>query len=204
MSTRIAHAPLLPNKSAARRHGVVASHGALVFAAAIFSGFNVVLSHCLDGGVSPLTFAAVRETVALVLLYAWAATAEGPLRWPARRHRGEFLVLGVLLGGFQILFACGVSLTDADTAALFQCIEPTTAAALGALLQQERFTATKALSALFAGGGVLLIQLAALEARHAPASNRSDDGMAPQRGSAQLLGCALLFGQVSLIVTYDD
>ena len=175
------------------RAGTIAAHGALLMGALIFSGFNVVLSDCLKNGLSPLTFAASREAAALIVMYAWAATVESPLRMPAREHHLQFMALGVLLGGFQLLFACGVALTDADTAALFQCVEPTTAAVLAVVLRLERLTPNKMLSALFAGGGVLLIQLTS--SANSPA-NASDDGQhSPLGGARQLLGCALLFGQ---------
>jgi drug/metabolite transporter (DMT)-like permease len=225
MPTEGALSALLPapkRASAADRALEVKSHAALIIAAAISSGFNVVLSQTLHGGVSPLAFAAVRDAAALILLYAWAVAVEGPLQWPAREHRTAFLALGLLLGAFQMCFAGGVALTDADTAALFQCIEPTTAALMAALLQQERLTISKSFSALFAGSGVLLIQLTSLN--HAvtnlnhtvtnfnhtvtnlnlAASASSDTSGSGGGGSgggggggtlAYTVGCALLFGQ---------
>ena len=214
--------PALKRSSAADRALAVKSHAALIVAAAISSGFNVVLSQTLHGGVSPLAFAAVRDAAALILLYAWAVAVEGPLQWPAREHRTAFLALGLLLGAFQMCFAGGVALTDADTAALFQCIEPTTAALMAALLQQERLTLRKAVSALFAGSGVLLIQLTnfnhavtnlnhtVTNLNHAAPASSDTSGVSGGGGGggggvggggggggtlAYTVGCVLLFGQ---------
>ena len=210
--------PALKRSSAADRALAVKSHAALIVAAAISSGFNVVLSQTLHGGVSPLAFAAVRDAAALILLYVWAVAVEGPLQWPAREHRTAFLALGLLLGAFQMCFAGGVALTDADTAALFQCIEPTTAALMAALLQQERLTLRKAVSALFAGSGVLLIQLTnfnhavtnlnhtVTNLNHAAPASSDTSGVSGVGGGgaggvggggtlAYTVGCVLLFGQ---------
>ena len=170
---------------------VGAAHGALVIAAVIYAGFNVVMARCLNSGVSPIAFSLVRETFAIVALYTWAAIAERPLRLPARTHRARFLLLGVFLAAFQLCFAAGIALTDASTAALFQCVEPTTAALLGALLRLERLTTAKALSALLAGGGILLMEL---DPSRAHASTNTTNG-SEANGMQRVIGCTLLFGQ---------
>lgn len=148
---------LLSTRSPSR---AAAAHVGLLAAAAIYSGFNLLLARSLSGGVSAVGFSVVREGAAIIILYGWAFCIEGPLRPPPVAHRWQFVALGAILAAFQLCFAVGVALTDGQTAALFQCIEPTTAAVIAAVLGQERLTAVKVLSAALAGGGVLLIQLA--------------------------------------------
>ena len=48
------------------------AHGALFFAAFIYSGWNVVLSSSLES-LSPVTFSLCREICAIPLLYLFAA-----------------------------------------------------------------------------------------------------------------------------------
>ena len=179
---------------------------ALLGAAAIYSGFNLVLASMLGGGVSALAFSVVREAGAIVLLYTWAAVAEAPLVLPDAAHRWHFVALGFILAIFQMCFATGVALTDAQTAAVFQCIEPTTAALLGGLLGEERLSCIKLLSALFAGAGVLLIELTSPRASSSadahgsstsvpmlPPSPPADSLLTP--GVERAIGCTLLFLQ---------
>ena len=101
------------------------------------------------------------------------------------------MLLGVFLAAFQLCFAAGIALTDASTAALFQCVEPTTAALLGALLRLERLTTAKALSALLAGGGILLMELDPSRAH----TNTNTTNGSEANGMQRVIGCTLLFGQ---------
>ncbi len=165
------------------------AHAALLGAALIYSLFNLVAAHTLLH-VDPLTFSTAREGGAALLLYIWAAKAESPLRVPSSRaDRRLFLLLGVLLASFQLCFMLGIALTSAVTAALLQCVEPTTAALMGSLVGSEPLTADKAVSALLAGGGVVCFQLRRL-------------GQGNARGEARAAGCALLFMQGVGIAAY--
>ncbi|KAJ1454052.1 hypothetical protein M885DRAFT_618549 [Pelagophyceae sp. CCMP2097] len=168
---------------------IVRAHAALCLAALIYSGYNVVLADSLKS-VSPVLFSLVREAAALVVLYFWAAVAEGPLRLPRNRPDAKlFAALGLTLGLFQLCFAVGVRLTDASTAAVFQCVEPTTAAVLAAAVGAERLTAAKVGSAVLAGAGVAVLQL-----RQSP--------HAAGAGAGRVLGALLLFCQGVGIATY--
>lgn len=188
-SDRLLHdAPLIA------RHGVTLSHFALLCAAAIYSGFNVLAARCLGSGVSPVGFSVIREAAAFPLMYCFAAYAERPLRLPSSDWL-LFAILGALLGGFQLCFAIGISLTDARTAALFQCLEPSTAAILACLLRQERLTIPKMLAAILAAGGVALITLTPAE--HAISAEESSSG--PQHRPA---GSLFLFLQGVGIACY--
>ena len=165
------------------------AHAALLSAALIYSLFNLVAAHTLLH-VDPLTFSAAREGGAALILYIWAAKAEPPLRVPSSRaDRRLFLLLGVLLASFQLCFMLGISLTSAVTAALLQCVEPTTAALMGSLVGSEPLTADKAMSALLAGGGVVCFQLRRL-------------GQEDARDKARAAGCVLLFMQGVGIAAY--
>lgn len=175
------------------RRPVAVAHGALLFAALIYSGYNVLLAQSLRH-LSPVTFSLCRELVAIPLLYAWAARAEAPVRVP--RTRGEWRYMaafGLVLGLFQLCFATGVSLTSATAAAIFQCVEPTTAAVMGAACGAEPCTWRKFVSAALAGGGVALLQLGG-----------GGGGATESAGGAGLraLGSGLLFCQGVGIATY--
>lgn len=164
--------------------GLVArAHMMLFVAALIYSGYNVLLAEALETRkVSATGLSLFREIVAVPLLYAWAWRAERPLLVPTERR---FLVLGCILGGFQLCFAIGVSLTDASTAAILQCVEPSTAALLGALVGAEPCTRTKVASALLAGAGVVALQIN-VTTGHVRATGS---------GVTRAIGCILLFCQ---------
>lgn len=164
------------------------AHGLLALAALIYSGYNVVLAKTLRTKVSATGFSLCREVLAVPLLYCWAAWQERP-SWPGEFVR--FLLLGLLLGSFQLCFAVGVGLTDASTAAIFQCVEPSTAAVLGAAIGGEACSRKKVASALLAGAGVAVLQV-----QLAPASSMHD------RPLARALGSGLLFCQGIGIALY--
>jgi len=159
------------------------AHAALLVAALIYSGYNVLLAQAL-AQLSPVAFSLCRELAAIPLTYVWAARLEGSVRLPSTKHeRARLVVLGLVLGGYQLCFATGVALTSATTAGIFQAVEPTTAAILGAALGNEPMTRRRAAAALLAGGGVLLLEVGG--------------GVRPN-----ILGCALLFCQGVGIATY--
>ena len=159
------------------------AHAALLAAALIYSGYNVLLARAL-ASLSPVAFSLCRELAAIPLTYAWAAHLEGGVRLPSTKHeRVRLLALGLVLGVYQLCFATGVALTSATTAGIFQAVEPTTAAIMGAALGLEPMTRRRAAAALLAGAGVLLLE--------------ASGGVRPN-----LLGCALLFCQGVGIAAY--
>ena len=159
------------------------AHAALLVAALIYSGYNVLLARAL-ASLSPVAFSLYRELAAIPLTYAWAAHLEGGVRLPTTKHeRVRLLALGMVLGVYQLCFATGVALTSATTAGIFQAVEPTTAAIMGAALGLEPMTRARAAAALLAGAGVLLLE--------------ASGGVRPN-----LLGCALLFCQGVGIAAY--
>ena len=168
------------------------AHGALFFAAFIYSGWNVVLSSSLES-LSPVTFSLCREICAIPLLYLFAAKFEGPLRVPGTAREWRYVVMfGGVLGLFQLCFAVGVKLTSSTAAAVFQCVEPSTAAVIGAAVGLEPCTVAKFASAILAGGGVLVLQLGSGEG----------DAAAPRPPWQRGLGSFLLFCQGVGIATY--
>ena len=159
------------------------AHAALLTAALIYSGYNVLLAQAL-ASLSPVAFSLCRELAAIPLTYAWAAHLEGGVRLPSTKHeRARLVALGLVLGVYQLCFATGVALTSATTAGIFQAVEPTTAAIMGAALGLEPMTQARAVAALLAGAGVLLLE--------------ASGGVRPN-----LLGCALLFCQGVGIAAY--
>ena len=159
------------------------AHAALLTAALIYSGYNVLLARAL-AQLSPVAFSLCRELAAIPLTYAWAAHLEGGIRLPTTKHeRTRLVALGLVLGVYQLCFATGVALTSATTAGIFQAVEPTTAAIMGAALGLEPMTRARAAAALLAGAGVLLLE--------------ASGGVRPN-----VLGCALLFCQGVGIAAY--
>lgn len=177
---------------------LLSSHLALLAGAAVYSGWNIIAALTLsDDGIDPLAFSTARELMAFPILYAVAAIFESPLKFPkSTNDRFLFAALGFVLGAFQLCFAFGVALTDAQTAALFQCIEPTTAAFLAAALRTERLTLSALLSALLAGGGVALMQLLDSD------DDSDDSNDAVSMSVSRAVGSGLLFMQGMGIALY--
>jgi len=66
--------------------GTWQAHVALLTAALIYSLYNVLTAQIFQHGrASPVAFAAIREALAIHILYIWAAVAEAPLRVPQSR-----------------------------------------------------------------------------------------------------------------------
>lgn len=205
MSARGDDIRLLAGGGFVSRHGVALSHAALFAAATIYSGFNLLAAQALNHGVSPVGFSVVREAFAFPLMYIWAAVQERPLRCPPRLHRLQFLILGVTLAAFQLCFAVGVAMTDATTAALFQCLEPSTAALLGALLRREQLTAAKCFAAVLAGSGVVLMILTAQTSQTSDGNQTSSNNGTTDRRTtppSRPLGSLFLFLQGVGIACY--
>lgn len=183
------------------------AHAALLTGALVFSGYNLVISRCLSSNeISPLAFSLARELVSIVVMYGAASLLERPLRWPSGSHQlFRFGVLGCLLAAFQLCFTVGIALTDAMTAAVFQCIQPTTAALLSTLTCSERLLPSKVAAALFAGAGVALIELNPATRAAPDASHDSGIGSGSEASPAyftRTAGCVLLFLQGVGIASY--
>ena len=172
---------------------VAGAHGMLAVAALIYSGYNVVLAAGLDtGGVTPTLLSLCREVVATPVLYIYAWSVEGRTAID-REDLRIFVALAVILGLFQLCFVVGVAMTDATTAAILQCVEPSTAAVVAAVVGAERCSLRKVASALLAGTGVIVLQLRV----HHGTPILSTGG-----GLSYLLGCVFLFGQGLGIAAY--
>lgn len=169
------------------------AHAALLTAAVIYSGFNLLMSAAFrDAHASPVGLSLVRESACILVLYTWAHAAEGPLLRPSSGDAALFAALGLTMACFQLCFAMGIALTDGHTAALFQCVEPTTAAVLGALTGAERFGPHKVAAAALAGGGVLCIELS----RQHPSDAMDSEHQVAPASWRRPVGSGLLFMQV--------
>ena len=74
------------------------AHGALITAAFIYSGFNLLMAAAFkDAHVSPIGLSVVREVACIPLLYSWAAVAEAPLQRPSFPDARRFALLGEML-----------------------------------------------------------------------------------------------------------
>ena len=181
-------------QSAWRRGG----HCALAVAAALYAGLNVTTQLALcEPNINPLTLALAREILAAPLLYLLALASEKKISCPSRDDAAKFAALGALLSTFQLCFIFGIKLTDANTAALFQAIEPTTAAIFGAAICLEKLTPAKVASALLAGAGVIILIHPPSHSgeHHNHTCGASHHGSELPGKGPRSLGCLLLFGQ---------
>lgn len=180
-----------------RAKNVRLAHAALLGAALIYSGWNVLAERLLRSGASPVVFSFVRDAAAACVLLACSACLERSpraalraMRW--REHGARFGVLGVAMASFQLCFIFGVALSDANTAAFFQCLDPSTALVVGMALRLERPTRAKVASAVVAGLGIVVMSCAqAFGARDARAPT-------PRR----LAGMACLVGEGVFVSLY--
>jgi len=98
----------------------------------------------------------------------------------------------------QLYFTVGISLADANTAALFQCVKPTTAAIVGAVTGQEQFTLARGGAAALAGIGVAVMFPYPVASSRAGSESGGDDSSSRRR----LVGCAPLWCQGLSIAAY--
>jgi len=147
------------------------------------------------GTLSATLLSLLRDAIACPVLYAYSRTCEGPIMWPHREDLPTFLCLGILLGGFQLCLTTGVSLTNSDTAALFQSLEPTTATILATSLGFERCSWRKVAAALLAGAGVVVLQFKF-------SGGISNPGGESRGEFKYLAGCGLFLLNGILISTY--
>jgi len=174
------------------KNNVARAHIFLCIAAVIYSVYNVVLELSFrdEKKLSATGLSFFREVAAVPCLYVLAYWREGSPRLKHRNHIWLFMILAFVLGSFQLCFVIGVSLTDAKTAALFQCIEPTTAAVLATVVGAEVCSIKKFIAAILAGGGVAILEISKNSA-----SNH-------HFAYSYFVGCALLFCQGFGIATY--
>eukprot|EP00634_Sargassococcus_sp_CCMP2135_P005020 CAMPEP_0198647446 /NCGR_PEP_ID=MMETSP1467-20131203/2726_1 /TAXON_ID=1462469 /ORGANISM="unid. sp., Strain CCMP2135" /LENGTH=229 /DNA_ID=CAMNT_0044383073 /DNA_START=68 /DNA_END=754 /DNA_ORIENTATION=- len=177
---------------------LVRAHVYLVSAALIHSGYTVVLEANFKGNgtLSATLLSLLRDAIACPVLYAYSRTCEGPITLPHRDDIPTFLGLGILLGGFQLCLTTGVSLTNSDTAALFQSLEPTTATILATSLGFEQCGWRKVAAALLAGAGVVVLQF------KFTGGGNSNPGGETRGESKYLAGCGLFLLNGILISTY--
>ena len=187
------------NKEVQRRDEIslTRAHLYLCLAALIHSGYTVVLfsnSSSKKHKIPATLIGFCREFLAVPMLYAYARCAEGPeIRWPKTpKDIRTFLCLGVVTGAYQLCLVIGVGLTgSADTAALFQSIEPSIAAILAAAVGAELCGWRKVASALLAGAGIAVLEVTSMGGSSSKTS-----------GLTFFLGCAVLFLNGILISTF--
>ena len=171
---------------------LTAAHLMLVAGALTHSGYTIILEANANGPrIDPVLLSFCRDALATPLLYCYARTAEGPIRWPSKgRDFIVFLAMAAVLGVFQLLLTIGVTLTDATTASLFQSIEPVTAIVLAILTGFETCGFRKIAAALLGAAGVLVLQ-----------QNIAGGG---SEGDHQkyVIGCILLVVNGALISTF--
>jgi drug/metabolite transporter (DMT)-like permease len=147
---------------------------------AVIWGVNFSVVKAGMAALSPLSFTAIRMTLAATVLVAIAVMLRG-VAWPTRRDAWRLLLLGLLGNGlYQVLFIFGLSRTRAGVAALIIAAGPAWIAIISRLLGRERLSQIAA-----AGIGLQLVGVVCVVG-----STRGFDG----GGGDVMLGAALIAG----------
>jgi len=156
-----------------------------------FSGWHVLGEAALKDDTVPLVFACYREILAVFGMFLLAIPTEG-LQCPKSEHLLSFLLIGVFNFMNVAGFILGMSLTNADLAAIYQCCIPVWSTVLGVMFRTEMINFAKVIGIGFSVTGAVITTYYSTKA-----SPNSD-------GTNMLLGNALLicqsFGCAAMIV----
>jgi drug/metabolite transporter (DMT)-like permease len=132
------------------------AEAAVLLTVAIWSA-NFVVVKAAIGVFGPLTFTALRWTVAVITLFVILRWRAGAIRWPGRD--GLILLgLGVLgFGGYQVLWTVGLTQITAGDSALIIAASPVLVALLAGAVGLDRLSAPKLAGAVVAFGGVAVV-----------------------------------------------
>ena len=124
----------------------------------LFWSLNItVTKYILDHGFQPLSYAAVRYTLATAIFVVLTVALERSLRIGGRRELAQVGVAAFVLFLNQVCFVYALKLTTAATVALILGTMPVFAALFGALAGLERMTGRFWLAAGVSFGGVGLV-----------------------------------------------
>ncbi len=111
---------------------------ALVMLATLFWGANFVLAGFVLVDFSPQWSAAIRFSLAALILWGVAAWQKAPLFLLTKTYGLRYLALGLIgISGFNLLFFFAMQTARADTAALIMATNPLLTTALAWLLLRE-------------------------------------------------------------------
>jgi drug/metabolite transporter (DMT)-like permease len=134
-------------------------HRALLLASGIFAGNTVVSRYAMVAGVSPLVLVALRGGLAGLVLLAYVRLREA---WPSTTaaQQRALAISGVQTAAAQTAFMVGTAWSSAAMAGTMQGLGPVIGCWLPVLLGQEALRFKRVLSAVIAGGGVVLMSSA--------------------------------------------
>ena len=135
------------------------SHGAMLFASLSFSIMNVLLQSVHPNA---LIFCLYRDLIASPLLLMMAGVERRHWKEPPLEVTNTHVLLLVCCGltgiyGQQLFFLLGLSLTNADTASIWQPVSPALTAFLAVLLGLEKPSLRKFLGVLLGCGSVIMM-----------------------------------------------
>ena len=111
---------------------------ALVTLSALFWGANFALAGPVLADLPPLWAAALRFSLATLVMLALVAWRSEDLMAPLRRHAWTYALLGAVgIGGFNLLFFFALQTTSAANGALIMATNPLVTTALAAVLLGE-------------------------------------------------------------------
>lgn len=113
----------------------------LVTASAFFWGANFVLAGPILADLPPLWAAAMRFTLAAMLMFAIAGVRRENLFGLVRQHAPTYILLGAVgVTGFNLFFFYALQTTSANSAALIMATNPLLTALLAVAFLGERLT----------------------------------------------------------------
>jgi len=132
---------------------------AVLLAAGLFATSGTIIKHLIqDYGLQPLTVAAMRMTLAALMLFGLLGVVDRKLLRIQVRDIPFFLLFGLIcVAGFQACWVYAVSLIDVGVATVLNYTSPAWAVIFAWPLLGERLNRRKGLALLLTAAGVALI-----------------------------------------------
>ncbi len=131
----------------------------VLLSSSLFATTGTITKHLVQGyGLQPLTVAAVRITLAALMLFGLLAVLDRKLLRIQARDIPLFLLFGLIpVAGFQACWAYAVSLIDVGVATVLNYTSPAWAVIFAWPLLGERLNRRKGVALLLTAAGVALI-----------------------------------------------
>ena len=132
---------------------------AVLLSSSLFATSGTIIKHLVHGyGLQPLTVAAMRMTLAALMLFGLLAVLDRKLLRIETRDIPFFLLFGLIcVAGFQACWVLAVSLIDVGVATVLNYTSPAWAVIFAWPLLGERLNRRKGLALLLTAAGVALI-----------------------------------------------
>jgi len=132
---------------------------AVLLSSSLFATSGTIIKHLVQGyGLPPLTVAAMRMTLAALMLFGLLAVLDRKLLRIQTRDIPFFLLFGLIcVAGFQACWVLAVSLIDVGVATVLNYTSPAWAVIFAWPLLGERLNRRKGVALLLTAAGVALI-----------------------------------------------